>query len=61
MHLHVFPRYAGDSFRINADWRIRERDELDATAKQVRAGLSELNHSLTPLPGHLTEPDKPRT
>lgn len=24
VHLHVFPRYAGDSFRINADWRIRE-------------------------------------
>jgi histidine triad (HIT) family protein len=41
VHLHVFPRYTGDSFRIDADWSTRpSRDELDAVAKQVRAGLS---------------------
>lgn len=39
VHLHVFPRYAGDSFRIDADWRARERDELDAAAERVRRGL----------------------
>ncbi len=42
VHLHVFPRYAGDSFRIDADWRIRERAELDAAAEQVRNGLADL-------------------
>lgn len=39
VHLHVFPRYDGDSFRIHAQWRIRPRPELDAAAEQVRAGL----------------------
>lgn len=43
VHLHVFPRYAGDTFRIDADWRIRDRDELNTTATQVRAGLSALD------------------
>jgi diadenosine tetraphosphate (Ap4A) HIT family hydrolase len=42
VHLHVFPRYAGDAFRIDADWRPRERDELDAAAAQVRRGLTAL-------------------
>lgn len=36
LHLHVFPRTAGDGFTINADWRVRERDELDAVAARVR-------------------------
>ncbi|WP_181801683.1 HIT family protein [Streptomyces shenzhenensis] len=39
VHLHVFPRYAGDDFRIEADWRVRERSELEASAAAVRAGL----------------------
>ncbi len=39
VHLHVFPRYRGDSFCIDAEWRIRPRPELDAAAEQVRAGL----------------------
>ena len=40
VHLHVFPRFAGDSFRIDADWSTRpSREELDAVAKQVRGGL----------------------
>lgn len=38
-HLHVFPRFAGDGFRIEADWRVRERAELDRSAVSVRAGL----------------------
>lgn len=42
-HLHVFPRYEGDSFRIDADWRTRETDELDATAAKVRSGLRTLD------------------
>ena len=40
VHLHVFPRYDGDSFRIDAEWRVRDRPELDAAAAKVRAGLA---------------------
>ncbi|MFF3767431.1 HIT family protein [Streptomyces sp. NPDC001922] len=40
VHLHVFPRFAGDSFRIDADWSVRERGELDESAAAVRAGLA---------------------
>ncbi|WP_052849530.1 HIT family protein [Streptomyces avicenniae] len=39
-HLHVFPRFAGDPFRIDADWRVQERAALDATAGAVREGLA---------------------
>jgi diadenosine tetraphosphate (Ap4A) HIT family hydrolase len=42
VHLHVFPRTAGDGFRIDADWRVRDRDELDATAERIRRGVSAL-------------------
>lgn len=39
-HLHVFPRYRGDSFRIEADWSTRpSREELDTVARQVCAAL----------------------
>ncbi|WP_062213198.1 HIT family protein [Streptomyces sp. NBRC 109706] len=37
LHLHVFPRFAGDPFRISADWRARPRAELDANAALIRA------------------------
>jgi diadenosine tetraphosphate (Ap4A) HIT family hydrolase len=40
VHLHVVPRFRDDGFRIEADWRERERAELDATAEQVRRGLA---------------------
>jgi diadenosine tetraphosphate (Ap4A) HIT family hydrolase len=37
-HLHVIPRYAGDGFRIDADWGRRpEREELDRLAARIRA------------------------
>jgi len=42
VHLHVLPRYDGDGFRIEADWRTRERAELDATAAQVGRAVAEL-------------------
>jgi histidine triad (HIT) family protein len=38
-HLHVVPRYPGDSFQIDADWRVRDRDELNRSAAQVPSGL----------------------
>lgn len=39
VHLHVMPRHADDSFRISADWRQRDRAELDASAAAVRAAV----------------------
>lgn len=41
-HLHVFPRFRGDTFRIDADWAARDRPLLDAEALQVRQGLAAL-------------------
>jgi histidine triad (HIT) family protein len=45
VHLHVFPRFAGDPFKIEADWSVRpERAELDGVAEKLRgayAGLVE--------------------
>ncbi len=39
-HLHVFPRYPGDSFRLTADWsRQPPREELDRVAGALRAAL----------------------
>jgi diadenosine tetraphosphate (Ap4A) HIT family hydrolase len=41
VHLHVFPRFAGDGFRIEAAWGSEpSRAELDAVAACVRAALS---------------------
>ncbi|MGV9657226.1 HIT family protein [Streptomyces koyangensis] len=42
VHLNVFPRYAGDRFRLDADWQVRDRAELEATAGAVRTGLTAL-------------------
>ncbi len=42
VHLHVLPRFAGDSFRIDADWRTADRGELEAAAAKVRTGLRRL-------------------
>ncbi len=38
-HLHVFPRYRGDGFTIDADWSERPRALLDADAQTVRTAL----------------------
>jgi diadenosine tetraphosphate (Ap4A) HIT family hydrolase len=41
VHLHVFPRFAGDPFKIDADWSTRPaRAELDAIAATIRGGLA---------------------
>ena len=38
-HLHVIPRFVGDTFRIDADWSVSpSRAELDEFAEQVRRG-----------------------
>lgn len=38
-HLHVFPRYAGDGFTIDARWERRERSLLDAEAEAIRTAI----------------------
>ena len=41
-HLHVFPRYSGDGFGLKFGPRYGkkpERNELDATAEQIRQAL----------------------
>ena len=43
VHLHVFPRYKGDSFQLVADWATRpSRVELDLAADQIKAEYGKL-------------------
>jgi diadenosine tetraphosphate (Ap4A) HIT family hydrolase len=43
VHMHVFPRYAGDPFKLVADWSIHPpREELDRVAAQIRAAYAHL-------------------
>lgn len=36
LHLHVFPRFKGDSFRIDADWSVTpSRQALDDVAEKI--------------------------
>jgi histidine triad (HIT) family protein len=39
VHLHVFPRYAGDFFRLDSGQRRASRRDLDEIAARVRAVL----------------------
>ena len=39
VHLHVFPRYAGDNFRLHPGQRRASRRGLDEIAARVRAEL----------------------
>ncbi len=41
LHLHVFPRFAGDRFGLTADWSVQpSRKELDANAALIRGAYS---------------------
>ena len=41
-HLHVFPRFKGDPFRVIANWDDKpSREELDRTAEVIRQTLAE--------------------
>lgn len=41
VHLHVIPRFDGDSFRVRADWNLDpSRKELDSTAGEIAARLA---------------------
>ena len=38
LHMHVFPRFKGDSFKVDADWLIKpSRKELDEIAARIRS------------------------
>ncbi len=38
VHMHIFPRYDGDSFQLVADWSVKpSRNELDRVARQIKA------------------------
>jgi histidine triad (HIT) family protein len=37
LHMHVFPRFKGDAFKIDADWSVRPaREGLDRIAASIR-------------------------
>lgn len=43
LHMHVFPRFAGDPFRLVANWSDKPpREELDANAKTIRSAYEAL-------------------
>lgn len=43
LHMHVFPRYRGDPFKLVADWDQKPpRAELDRVAAQIRRAYDEL-------------------
>ncbi len=36
-HMHVFPRFQGDSFKVDANWEVKpSRQELDRIAERIR-------------------------
>ena len=42
VHMHIFPRFKGDDFKIEADWSKQPpRGELDEVAAQIRSAYSE--------------------
>jgi histidine triad (HIT) family protein len=43
VHMHVFPRYEGDSFKLDANWDVKpSREELDAVASKIRIAYDSL-------------------
>jgi histidine triad (HIT) family protein len=42
VHLHVFPRFRGDPFKIDADWKEAPREDLDRVAADVGRAYREL-------------------
>ena len=43
LHMHVFPRYKGDSFKLVADWHVKPpRKELDNVAEMIKVSFDTL-------------------
>ena len=58
LHMHVFPRYVGDPFKIEANWDIKPpRKKLNDVAKMIQVAYDKLwspNHYTL----HLTDPHR---
>jgi len=51
VHMHVFPRYQGDPFKLVADWEVKPpREELDSVAGQIKSAYDRLWKSTKHLP-----------
>ncbi|MBO0783216.1 MAG: HIT family protein [Ktedonobacteraceae bacterium] len=49
VHLHVFPRFSGDPFKIDANWEIKpSRQELDHIAERIRSADQHLRQATQP-------------
>jgi len=45
VHMHVFPRFQGDPFKIDANWHVKpSRQELDEIAALIRQAHESLRH-----------------
>ena len=45
VHIHVFPRYAGDPFKVTTDWGVKpSREELNQVARQIGLAYDRLWH-----------------
>lgn len=43
VHMHIFPRYRGDPFRLVADWDVKpSRQVLDRVARQIQRAYQQL-------------------
>ena len=43
LHMHVFPRFKGDPFKLEADWSAKPpREELDRVAGQIKKAYGSL-------------------
>ena len=43
VHMHIFPRYEGDPFKIDADWSIKPpRAELNNVAEMIQSAYDKL-------------------
>ena len=43
LHMHIFPRYKGDSFKLVADWDVNPlRKELDRVADMIKVSYDQL-------------------
>lgn len=45
LHMHVFPRFVGDTFKLDADWSYQpSRQSLDAAARAIKGAYNHLFH-----------------
>jgi histidine triad (HIT) family protein len=43
LHMHIFPRYEGDSFELVSDWNVKPpRNELDLVSNKIKVAYDRL-------------------